>query len=49
MRTGLLAEKLGMTRLFEDDGSHSPVTVLRVEDCEVVAARQPERDGYCAV
>jgi len=49
MRTGLLAEKLGMTRLFEDDGSHSPVTVLRVQDCEVVAARQPERDGYCAV
>jgi large subunit ribosomal protein L3 len=49
VRTGLLAEKLGMTRLFEDDGSHSPVTVLRVEACEVVAARQPERDGYCAV
>ena len=49
MRTGLLAEKLGMTRLFEDVGSHSPVTVLRVQDCEVVAARQPERDGYCAV
>jgi large subunit ribosomal protein L3 len=49
VRTGLLAEKLGMTRLFEDDGSHSPVTVLRVEGCEVVAARRPERDGYCAV
>ena len=39
MRTGLLAEKLGMTRLFGEDGSHSPVTVLRVRDCEVVAAR----------
>jgi large subunit ribosomal protein L3 len=49
MRTGLLAEKLGMTRLFGDDGSHSPVTVLRVHECEVVAARRPERDGYCAV
>jgi len=49
MRTGLLAEKLGMTRLFGDDGSHSPVTVLRVSGCEVVAARHPERDGYCAV
>ena len=49
MRTGLLAEKLGMTRLFEDDGSHNPVTVLRVEDCEVVAARRPEREGYAAV
>jgi large subunit ribosomal protein L3 len=49
MRTGLLAEKLGMTRLFEDDGSHHPVTVLRVEHCEVVATRRPEREGYAAV
>ena len=49
MRTGLLAEKLGMTRLFGEDGSHSPVTVLRVRDCEVVAARDPARDGYYAV
>jgi len=49
MRTGMLAEKLGMTRLFGDDGSHSPVTVLRVRECEVVAARTPERDGYRAV
>ncbi len=49
MRTGLLAEKLGMTRLFGEDGSHSPVTVLQVRDCEVVAARRPEREGYWAV
>jgi large subunit ribosomal protein L3 len=49
MRTGLLAEKLGMTRLFDEDGSHCPVTVLRVADCEVVAARRPERDGYSAL
>lgn len=49
MRTGLLAEKLGMTRLFGADGAHVPVTVLRVDDCEVVAARQPEKDGYRAV
>ncbi len=49
MRTGLLAEKLGMTRLFGADGGHVPVTVLRVEDCEVVAARRPEKDGYGAV
>jgi large subunit ribosomal protein L3 len=49
MRTGLLAEKLGMTRLFGEDGSHSPVTVLRVRDCEVVAVRAPERDGYRAL
>jgi large subunit ribosomal protein L3 len=49
MRTGLLAEKLGMTRLFDEDGSHCPVTVLRAADCEVVAARRPERDGYSAL
>jgi large subunit ribosomal protein L3 len=49
MRTGLLAEKLGMTRLFGADGSHSPVTVLQVRECEVVAARDVARDGYCAL
>ena len=49
MRTGILAEKLGMTRVFADDGSHVPVSVLRVDDCEVVAARRPEADGYAAV
>jgi large subunit ribosomal protein L3 len=49
MRTGILAEKLGMTRVFADDGSHVPVSVLRVGDCEVVAARRPAADGYAAV
>jgi large subunit ribosomal protein L3 len=49
MRTGLLAQKLGMTRVFDDDGSHVPVSVLRVDDCEVVAARRPDKDGYAAV
>src|ERR671918_1240398 len=49
MRTGILAQKLGMTRLFDPDGGHVPVSVLRVDDCEVVAARRPERDGYAAV
>lgn len=49
MRTGLLAKKLGMTRLFGDDGSHIGVTVLQVEECEVVAVRTVERDGYSAV
>jgi large subunit ribosomal protein L3 len=49
MRTGLIAEKIGMTRLFGVDGSHIPVTVLRVEKCEVVAVRTAERDGYLAV
>jgi large subunit ribosomal protein L3 len=49
MRTGILAEKLGMTRVFADDGSHVPVSVLRIEACEVVAARRPDSDGYAAV
>ncbi len=49
MRTGLIARKMGMTRLFGVDGSHIPVTVLQVPDCEVVAVRTKERDGYTAV
>jgi len=40
---------MGMTRLFGIDGSHVPVTVLKVEDCEVVAVRTNEKDGYTAV
>jgi large subunit ribosomal protein L3 len=49
MRTGILAEKIGMTRVFAADGSHVPVSVLRVDECEVVAARRPDGDGYAAV
>ncbi|SNB63090.1 LSU ribosomal protein L3P [Arboricoccus pini] len=49
MRTGLIAQKVGMTRLFGDDGSHIPVTVLKVEECQVVAVRTVENDGYEAV
>lgn len=49
MRTGLIAQKVGMTRLFGDDGSHIPVTVLKVEECQVVDVRTLERDGYEAV
>ena len=49
MRTGLLAKKLGMTRIFAEDGNHVPVTLLRVEDCRVVSVRTPDRDGYWAV
>jgi large subunit ribosomal protein L3 len=49
MRTGILAQKVGMTRLFDPDGGHVPVSVLRVDECEVVAARRPDRDGYAAV
>lgn len=49
MRTGLVARKLGMTRLFADDGSHVPVTVLKVDNLQVVAQRTTEMDGYEAV
>lgn len=49
LRTGLIAQKVGMTRLFGVDGSHIPVTVLKVEKCEVTAVRTAERDGYTAV
>jgi large subunit ribosomal protein L3 len=49
MRTGLLAKKLGMTRLFKEDGTHVPVTMLLVDQLQVVAARTQERDGYDAV
>jgi large subunit ribosomal protein L3 len=48
-RTGLLARKLGMTRIFRDDGTHVPVTVLQVTDLQVVAAKTMEKDGYTAV
>jgi len=49
MRTGLIAEKVGMTRVFDDAGAHVPVTVLKVDNCQVVAQRTKERDGYTAV
>ena len=49
MRTGLIAKKLGMTRLFKEDGTHVPVTVLQVDDLQVVDVRTTERDGYTAV
>ena len=49
MRTGLLAKKLGMTRIFKDDGTHVPVTVLHIDNVQVVAARTEETDGYNAV
>jgi|HubBroStandDraft_6_1064221.scaffolds.fasta_scaffold197274_2 large subunit ribosomal protein L3 len=49
MRTGLIAQKLGMSRIFTDDGNHVPVTVLRVDNCQVVAHRTVDRDGYTAL
>ena len=49
MRTGLIAQKLGMTGVFTGDGTRVPVTVLKVDDCQVVAARTVERGGYAAL
>ena len=49
MRTGLIAEKVGMTRVFDAEGAHVPVTVLKVDNCQVVQVRTAERDGYTAV
>lgn len=49
MRTGVIAKKVGMTRLFHEDGRHVPVTVLSLEDCQVVSVRTADRDGYVAV
>ena len=49
MRTGVIAQKIGMTRLFTDEGSHVPVTVLKLDQCQVVAVRTAEKDGYTAV
>src|SRR6185437_7119389 len=48
-RTGLLAKKLGMTRIFQDDGTHVPVTVLHLDGLQVVSQRTEEKDGYDAV
>ena len=49
LRTGLIAKKLGMTRLFLEDGRQVPVTVLHLDNLQVVAQRTAERDGYVAV
>jgi large subunit ribosomal protein L3 len=49
MRTGVIAKKMGMTRLFQDDGRHVPVTVLVLDNVQVVARREQDRDGYVAV
>ena len=49
MRSGLVALKVGMTRVFTADGNHVPVTVLKVDGVQVVAQRTQEKDGYTAV
>ena len=49
MRTGVIAKKVGMTRLFKDDGRHVPVTVLELDNVQVIGRREAGRDGYTAV
>ena len=49
MRTGVIAKKVGMTRLFQEDGRHVPVTVLALDNLQVVARRTADNDGYDAV
>ena len=49
MRTGVIAKKIGMSRIFNDDGRQVPVTVLLLDDLKVVARRTMEKDGYTAV
>ena len=49
MRSGIIARKLGMTRVFNDAGHHVPVTVLKLDDVQVVAVRDAEKDGYTAL
>jgi len=49
MRTGVIAKKVGMTRLFQADGRHVPVTVLQLDDVQVIGRREMDRDGYTAV
>ena len=49
MRCGVIARKLGMSRIFNDDGEHVPVTVLRIEDVEVLSVKSIAKDGYTSV
>ncbi|MBZ8134609.1 50S ribosomal protein L3 [Afifella sp. IM 167] len=49
MRSGVIAKKLGMTRVYTEAGEQVPVTVLRLDNCQVVAQRTAEKDGYTAV
>ena len=49
MRTGVITQKVGMTRLFLKDGRHVPVTVLKLGQCKVVATRTADKDGYTAI
>ena len=49
LRSGIIAKKVGMTRIFQEDGKQIPVTVLQLDSLQVVAQRTAEKDGYVAV
>src|SRR5437879_13168319 len=49
MRSGVIAQKVGMSRLFTEGGEHVPVTVLRLGQCQVVAHRSKDKNGYVAL
>jgi large subunit ribosomal protein L3 len=49
MRSGVIAQKVGMTRVFTESGEHVPVTVLRLGNCQVVAHRTKDKHGYVAL
>ncbi len=49
MRSGLIAQKVGMSRIFTDEGEHVPVTVLKVDNCQVIAQMTEEKNGYSAL
>ena len=49
MRTGVIAKKLGMTRIYREDGTHVPVTVMQLDGCQVVGQRTQDKDGYTAL
>src|SRR5690606_4140574 len=49
MRSGVIAQKLGMTRVFTDAGEHVPVTVLKLDNCQVIAHRTADKEGYVAL
>ena len=49
MRCGVIAKKVGMTRVFAENGSHVPVTVLQMENCQITSVRNKDKDGYTAL
>ena len=49
MRTGLICKKLGMSQIYSDEGSHIPVTILHLDDCQVVSLKTEEKHGYSSI